>query len=82
MISRQLQIITKSAIAWHIVNKIIGRKTTHIFEIKAKDDKEHLEYTKMYTTFLYITMKKQITTNQDILKIVDKSFKLSKVHFL
>ena len=33
----------KSAIAWHIVNKLTGRKTTNISKIKAKDDKEHIQ---------------------------------------
>ena len=33
----------KSAIAWQIVNKITGRKTTNISKIKAKDDKKNIQ---------------------------------------
>ena len=32
-----------SAIAWHIVNKITGRKKTNRSKIKAKDDKERIQ---------------------------------------
>ena len=32
----------KSDIAWQIVNKITGRKTTNISKIKAKDDKKNV----------------------------------------
>ena len=32
----------KPAIAWHIVNKITGRKTTNRYKIKEKDEKERI----------------------------------------
>ena len=40
----------KSAIAWQIVNKITGRKTTNRSKIKAKDDKERIQKWKLTRT--------------------------------
>ena len=64
----------KSAIAWQIVNNITGRKTTNISKIKAKDDKERIQKWKQY--FSLLLGKNPITTNQDIVKIVDKELQI------
>ena len=60
----------KSTIAWKIVNKITGRKTTNRSKIKAKDDKEHIQKWKKQLSLLL--GKNPITTNQYIVKIVEK----------
>ena len=60
----------KSAIEWKIVNKITGRKTTNRSKIKAKDDKERIQKWKKH--FSLLLGQNPITTNQDIVTIVDK----------
>ena len=60
----------KSAIAWQIVN----RKTTNRSKIKTKDDKERIQKWKQH--FSLLIGKHPITTNQDIIKIVDKDLQI------
>ena len=69
----------KSAIAWQIVKKITGRKTTNISKIKAKDDKERIQIWKQH--FSLLLGKNPITTNQDIVKIVDKELQIEQGPF-
>ena len=69
----------KSAIAWQIVNNITGRKTTNRSKIKAKDDKERIQKWKQH--FSLLLGKNPITTNQDIVNIVDKELQIEQGPF-
>ena len=69
----------KFAIAWHIVNKITGRKTTNRSKIKAKDYKERIQKWKQHLSLLL--GKNPITTNQDIVHIVDKEYHIEQGPF-
>ena len=50
------------------------RKTTNRSKIKAKDDKERIQKWKQH--FSLLLGKNPITTNQDIVKIVDKELQI------
>ena len=69
----------KSAIAWQIVNNITGRKTTNRSKTKAKDDKGRIQKWKQH--FSLLLGKYPITTNQDIVKIVDKELQIEQGPF-
>ena len=69
----------KSATAWQIFNNITGRKTTNISKIKAKDDKERIQKWKQHVSLLL--GKNSITTNHDIVKIVDKALQIEQGPF-
>ena len=69
----------KSAIAWQIVNKITGKKTTNRSKIKAKYDKERIQKWKQH--FSLLLEKNPITTNQDIVQIVEKELKIEQGPF-
>ena len=69
----------KSAIAWQIVKKITGRKITNRSKIKAKYDKERIQKWKQH--FSLLLGNNPITTNQDIIKIVDKELQIEQGPF-
>ena len=63
-----------SDIAWNIVNKITGRKTTNISKIKKKDDTKRIQKWKQHVSLLL--GKNPITTNQEIVKIDDNELQI------
>ena len=69
----------KSAIAWQIFNKITGRKTTNRSKIKVKDDKKRIQKWKQNVSLLL--GKNPLTTNQDIVKIVEKELQIEQGPF-
>ena len=74
---RQLQIIRNPL--YLIVNKITGRKTTNRSKIKAKDDKERIQKWKQHLSLSQ--GKNPITTDQEIVKIVDKELQIESIYY-
>ena len=74
---RQLQIIRNPL--YLIVNKITGRKTTNRSKIKTTDDKEPIQKWKQHLSLSQ--GKNPITTDQEIVKIVDKELQIESIYY-